>query len=223
MNCFSHACRFLDRDPYFVAGTVLPDWLTLVDRQTRVRTRNAAPFFESDNRELAELALGIARHHVDDAWFHENPLFVEMNMRFGLELRELLDADAGFRPHLVGHIVIEMLLDAWLASRDRSALDRFYTLIADVDPVLLESWVNRMAARPAFRLAEFVPRFVSERYLYDYFEDDRVAYRMNRVLDRVGLARLSDEFVDWVAVARVRVYRNAPRLLAEPVHVGDNR
>ena len=32
MNYFAHALPFLDR-PYFVAGTAVPDWLTVADRR----------------------------------------------------------------------------------------------------------------------------------------------------------------------------------------------
>ena len=42
MNYFAHALPFLDQ-PYFVAGTAVPDWLSVVDRQVRVRRRHAEP------------------------------------------------------------------------------------------------------------------------------------------------------------------------------------
>ena len=32
MNYFAHGVRFLE-DPYFLAGTAVPDWLSVVDRR----------------------------------------------------------------------------------------------------------------------------------------------------------------------------------------------
>ena len=44
MNYFAHGHRFVD-DPYFLAGTAVPDWLSVVDRKVRVRAaqRDASP------------------------------------------------------------------------------------------------------------------------------------------------------------------------------------
>ncbi len=217
MNCFAHGYRFLERDPWFVTGTVIPDWLTMVARRTRVRTRNARSQLSAASPQVAALARGIVQHHHDDGWFHNSRTFVELNMRFAIELRELLGSDAGFRPHLAAHIGIEMLLDSYLAERDISRLDRFYALIGQTDPELLELAVNRMAPRPTDQIAEFVPRFIQEGYLYDYLEDVRVRYRLNRVLTKMGMAELPPAFADWVQTARKRVYAGARELLNEPV------
>jgi hypothetical protein len=40
MNYFAHARPFLDQ-PYFMAGTGVPDWLTVVDRRVRLRAKHA--------------------------------------------------------------------------------------------------------------------------------------------------------------------------------------
>ena len=45
MNYFAHAYRFLD-DPYFAAGTGVPDWLAVADRNVRVRQKHAEPLTE---------------------------------------------------------------------------------------------------------------------------------------------------------------------------------
>jgi hypothetical protein len=216
MNCLAHAWRFLDGDPYFVTGTVLPDWLTMIARKTRVRSRSAMPFASDNLPVSAELARGILRHHRDDHWFHNNRGFVELNLRFSVELRDLLGADAGFRPHLAGHIVIEILLDSYLAEQNIQRLDRFYELVSLVDPARVQSVVNRIASVPTDRMADFVPRFLEEAYLYDYLENPRVRYRLNRVLNRVGLPQLPREFEDWLVGARKSVYAGAKRMLHEP-------
>lgn len=216
MNCFAHAWQFIDRDPYFVTGTVLPDWLSMIARKTRVRSKSAAQFTNGSTTAVSDLANGIIRHHHDDDWFHTNRAFVEMNLRFSIELRDLLGADAGFRPHLVGHVVIEMLLDAFLATHEIQRLDRFYDLVGQVDSQRVQSAINSFASVSTDRIVDFIPRFIDEAYLYDYFDDSRVRYRMNRVLKRVGLVELPPEFEHWLVDARKSVYANALEMLNEP-------
>ena len=223
MNCFSHAYRFLDRDPHFVVGTCVPDWLSMVARKTRAREKSAAQFTGNASHELAQLAAGIVRHHRDDYWFHERREFVETNLQFAIELRELLGADAGFRPHLAGHILIEMLLDAFLTERDRSQLDRYYDLVKAVQPVFIQNSINRMAGIPTDRIESFMPRFLKEAYLYDYVDDLKTRYRLNRVLRAVKLAELPESFLEWLPTARERVYKLAPQMLTPPSANSQNK
>ncbi len=213
MNCFAHGFRYLD-DPYFLVGTALPDWLTLVDRKVRVRERMARRFWDADDSSLRQLARGIVRHHQDDAKFHSGIEFVTMNLELALELRRQLGTESGFRPHFVAHIVIEMLLDASLALRDSTGLNRYYGAVERVDPASVQNTVNQMAATPTSALEHFIPRFIQESYLFDYFEDDRIIYRVNRILHRVNLLPLPDSVIDWVSTARVQVYDQTDLLLA---------
>ncbi len=200
----------------------MPDWLTLVARKTRVSRRTTGEWMISDNDVTANIARGISRHHHDDEWFHSSRAFAELNLQFSVELRDLLGADAGFRPYFTGHIVIEMLLDAWIALRDPAALPEFYRLIESVDPQTVQANVNRMAARPTDKFTWFIPHFCRERYLYDYAEDSRVRYRMNRILDGIGLASLPAEFENWLIRARETIYARAGELLSEPDGVEAN-
>ena len=55
MNYFAHGYRFLD-NPYFVAGTAVPDWLNVVNRKARVRSKHALPFIDDDDPRLAAVA-----------------------------------------------------------------------------------------------------------------------------------------------------------------------
>ncbi len=215
MNCYSHAFRFLDRDPYFVVGTCVPDWLTLADRKVRVRKKNARLFMENTDPNISELAKGIVRHHLDDDWFHENRCFVELNLALSIELRELLGSDAGFRPHLAAHILIEVLLDRALTLRNPSGLETFYEMVAQVDPARVEAGVNEITStKKTDRIALFVPRFLTERYLFDYLTDEGINYRLNRVLRRVKLAELPAAFLDWIPSAWDRVEKQQDDLLS---------
>ena len=225
MNCFSHAYRFLDRDPYFIVGTCVPDWLSMVARKTRAREKSAIQFVNDARSDVAELAAGIVRHHQDDHWFHECREFVELNLQLSIELRDLLGADAGFRPHLAAHILIEVLLDGYLQEQTENGkqkLDQYYDMVRSVDSQLVEQVINQIAAKPTDKITWFMPKFLEDAYLYDYIADDRVLYRLNRVLKQVLLAELPNSILDWLPAVRKRVYELAPAMLTPPDERADN-
>ncbi|WP_153558987.1 hypothetical protein [Roseimaritima sediminicola] len=218
MNYLTHAAEHLDR-PYFVAGLATPDWLSVVDRRVRVRSGAAAELADDPDPRVRDLVAGIIRHHEDDRWFHQTRCFVEMNLQFAVELRDHLPGDDGFRPSFLGHILIELLLDADLIAEDRGRADRYYATLERVDGAVVQAAVNRIAARRTEFLEPFIPRFIDERFLYDYLDNDRLLFRLNQVMRRVGLPRLPASLTVWLQTARHRVSEARQRLLssaAEP-------
>lgn len=204
MNYLSHGWRFVD-NPYFLAGTAAPDWLNVVDRRVRVRRKQAETLIDDADTRVRDVARGIVRHHDDDAWFHESRAFAELSSLFSRRLRELLADAEGMRPYFVGHILVEILLDATLAAEQPSRLDAFYSALASVDPVVVEAAVNLIATRPTDRLAQLLPRFLAERFLSDYADDAKLLFRLNQVMRRVGLAQLPEHVASMFAFARQAV------------------
>jgi hypothetical protein len=215
MNYLAHALAGLDR-PYFVAGTSVPDWLSVVDRSVRARSAGARRLLEDDEEDVRQLAEGVIRHHEDDRWFHGTRAFAETNLQLAVELRDQLPGDDGFRPSFVGHILVEMLLDATLIEDDPALVDRYYRSLAALRPDRVEATVNRIAARPTGALVPLVPRFIAERFLYDYARDDKLWFRLNQVMRRVRLPPLPAELVPWIATARRRVRQVREALLTPP-------
>src|SRR5690606_10299892 len=110
----------------------------------------------------------IVRHHEDDARFHASRPFVELSLQATVCCREALAKDEGFRPSFLGHILVELLLDAMLAAEEQDRLDRYYRALESVDASSVASAVEQMAERPIERLARFIELFRSERFLLDY-------------------------------------------------------
>lgn len=212
MNYFAHAYRFLD-DPYFVAGTGVPDWLTVVDRPVRVRLRQAVPLAEDPDPQTASVVRGIIQHLRDDARFHETRAFMELCLQLTAMARDLLGADASFRPSFLGHLLVEVLLDASLIDQHPDLLETYYQLLDTVDGRLVQGVVNRMAARPTERLAWMIERFCQARVLWDYLEDDKLLVRLNQVMHRVNLGQLPDEFRHLLPDARRLVSARQDELL----------
>lgn len=211
MNCFAHAFLHLD-NPYFAVGSCIPDWLNFVDRKVRARERLAVRFVNDVDPIVSAVARGVVQHHQDDHWFHQTRAFNELSLQFSVELREHFN-ERGMRPGFIGHVIVELFLDAYLNREHAGKLDRFYQLVASVDAAKVENAVNRFVTRPTDRLVEAIKRFISEKYLYDYATDQGTIFRLNRVLARIGLETADSSILDWMPGARKRVYTRVDGLL----------
>lgn len=196
-------------------GCGLPDWLGAADRKVRAREKLFQPLCEDADPITSSLAKGIVQHHRDDRWFHQTATFVDMSMQFSLEVRERLGGEAGFRPGLMGHIVIELLLDAWLHEQFPGKLEDYYQAVASVDAERVQATVNQFTKKPTERLVWYFGLFLRERYIFDYADDQRLLYRLNRVFERVKLKPIEGELDRWLPSARSRVYQHASTLLID--------
>lgn len=215
MNSFAHVLPFLDQGNHFAVGCVLPDWLAAADRRCRVRKRRAVEFIRHPDPLLADLASGLVQHIDDDRRFHTGQRFTELNAIFAVELREVLVGDPGFRPGFLGHILIELLLDAFLNQQYPEKLPQFFQMVAECDPDVIQQAVNQMATRTTDRLPPYWSVFLREKYLLDYNRDDRLMMRINHVLRRVRLSPVGGEIFPWLPFARERVYSSAAALLGD--------
>jgi hypothetical protein len=215
MNYFAHAFAFLDdpnADPHFVAGTALPDWLTVADRQVRLRAKHVGPLLEED-KATAALACGLLQHWADDAWFHATRAFAETSLGLSVLARGALGEEAGMRAAFLGHLLTELLLDASLVAEDPRRLSRYYDLLAAIDGGWLQRVVNRVAPRPTERLAPAFSDFCSRRILWDYLEDGKLLVRLGQVMRRLGLAELPEHFEAILPQARRLVESRKSELL----------
>ncbi len=212
MNCFSHALPSLD-NAYVAAGSCIPDWLGAADRKCRARERKATPFIEHEDPIVAAVAQGIVNHHQDDHWFHTNTTFQQMNIKFAVEIRELLDKERGMRTGFVGHVLIELFLDAWLHKRFPGKLEYYYEQLETIDPEKTQAVVNLFSSNKTDKLAGAIRRVIKDRYLFDYSENSTTLYRINRVLKHIGLEKIDDRILPWMVTARERVYDQVPDLL----------
>jgi hypothetical protein len=216
MNFLAHALSHLDR-PYMVAGTSVPDWLSVIDRRVRARSVGARLLLDDHDARVRDVAEGIIQHHEDDRWFHGGRAFAELNLEFAVELRAILVGDEGFRPSFLGHILVEMLIDSDLIEQDRGLVDQFYAALETLVPEVVQQSVNRIAKVETDRLAPLVPRFITERFLYDYVDDGKLLFRLNQVMRRVRLPALPETITPWLRSARRRVSLRRDELLSRDV------
>ena len=216
MNYFAHGRRYL-HDPYFLAGTQVPDWLGVVDRRVRTRSRAATPFRQHPDKRFRSLAGGIIQHHHDDRWFHQTRAFNELNLQLAQIIARILEKDAGFRPSFLGHILVEILLDAILIERAPAQLDDYYRVVGSLEPGVVQRAVGDISGKPVGRLSELIVRFSETRFLYDYLDDGKLLVRLNHVMQRVGLPALPDQLREMLPDARLLVARRQDELLSGEV------
>jgi hypothetical protein len=222
MNYFAHGIRFLDR-PWFVAGTALPDWLSVIDRRVRLRPKLLAPFADGSGSVGAELAAGALQHLEDDHWFHKTRAFAESTAHLARLFRDFLGPGDNFRCGFLGHIACELLLDAILFERHPKSLDRYYAALGQLDLAELSQAVGELAGQPV-DVARWLPVFCREQFLRDYANDARLAYRLNQVLRRVKLDPLPAGIEEPLSAGRsiVRSYADGllpATLFAVPVSI----
>jgi hypothetical protein len=214
VNYFAHALPYLDR-PYLLAGTGAPDWLTVADRPVRLRTKHVEPFCRDPDPEIAAVAGGVLQHLQDDARFHASRAFAETSLAMTVMVREALEGETGMRPAFLGHLLVEVLLDAALIADDPDRLTEYYRILDAVDPIRVESAVNRMALRSTRRLAPMIVLFLHERILWNYLDDAKLGPRLNQVMRRVRLEPLPGCFFDVLPAARHLVATRRDALLAK--------
>jgi hypothetical protein len=212
MNYFAHGWRFTD-DPYVLAGTAAPDWLSVIDRKCRARERLAAPLVNDSDPFVAAVARGVVQHHQDDAWFHQSRAFNELCLQLTVLVRDALPPDQSLRPSFLGHILVELLLDAELIARHPQQIVAYYAAVDCLDAEAFTAALNRMTTKPADLLAALIPRFSAERFLYDYAADGTLLMRLNAVMRRVKLAELPSAFTTVLATARTLVRPRIDELL----------
>ncbi len=216
MNYFSHGHRFVD-DPYFLAGTAIPDWLSVVDRKVRARRVLAEPFTEDCDPVVSSVARGIVQHHIDDDWFHRSRDFSELSLSFTVALRDLLAPDDSLRPSFLGHILVELLLDDCLISKYPQRITTYYAVLDRLDASLIQRIVNRMATQQTYHLQAMIGIFCREQFLYDYADDKRLLIRLNQVMKRARLPELPNALLTWLPSARESVAARADALLTNTV------
>ena len=126
MNYLAHAVFVLD-DPWKVAGTSLPDWLRAVDKRARVKP-DALRALHLDDPRARSLRDGALQHHDDDHRFHTSAAFESLTDEAVHALRAL-SPDPRYRASALGHIAVEMLVDACVEERRPGVTARYYDAI----------------------------------------------------------------------------------------------
>jgi len=204
MNFFGHAWLAAERRPEaaFVFGAMLPDLAAMAGLRVQAVAHAAA----DDGRRF---------HLATDAVFHRSERFTGLVLAASRELR-----GAGLRTgpaRAIGHVGVELLLDAWLAERE--GVPVLYGEALGLGPELAPALRFRRSADAA-PLVELCTRIAGTALPPEaWCQPGRLATRLARILARrprlaleareLGLVRA------WAPEAALAVASAAPALLAE--------
>ena len=212
MNYLAHGFRFLN-SPLMVAGTAVPDWLSVVDRRVRVRSRRILEHLDLLDVDLRTIAEGMLQHLHDDDLFHRSVRFVMLESELSSRFRRIMPDRFDHRPPFLGHIVIELLLDDFIAQQMPEVLNNYYAALSQVSPLQIQEAVNTVATRTTNHLAGFVQQFRTAQFLFDYADDTRLLGRLNQVMKRVTLPPLEADCLPVLRDARQLLAQHGEELL----------
>jgi hypothetical protein len=205
VNFFGHAvvARWRSGSAGFVLGSMLPDFATMIGARP---PRVGHP----------ELEGGIAFHHATDRVFHEAPTFVALQRQARERLRALgLPRPAALA---VGHIGVEILLDAVLAADDRG-VSAYLTALGEGHPRALGAHMDWGGSETASRY-ETLRAALAERGISAGAGEPRtVAWRVTRALAPRPRLRLTPDgerlVLAWAEESKAIVESAAPSLMGE--------
>ena len=220
MNYLAHALAYLDDDAaidpghraFLVAGTSLPDWLRVVDKRARLRPEVLDAVHVNGDARFAALRDGARRHHDDDLRFHSDAAFDVVASDVAARLRAL---DAGLRASTLGHILVEMLVDAALMQARPGLIERYYDVLDEVDEAHVAAFARRATMRPLDHAEHLIDRFRRTRFLVAYRDDDGLLDCLVGVCRRAGLQPPPPSSRDVIAAARNDVVPLAVRFFAD--------
>jgi len=140
-------------------------------------------FTQANHRSLQ---IGVNKHHLVDRLFH-NALFFH---KYSKAISKLLrDADLDGMPrfqHFYGHILLEILIDKCLLSRNPELVGDFYALLAKVKMPEVEEFLKlKDLAEHHASFSEHFNRFLELRFLENYVEEGGVVLTISRIADKM--------------------------------------
>jgi hypothetical protein len=211
MNYLAHGLPFLDHDAhkndddhagFRVAGTALPDWLRAIDKRARLRPEVLDAVHVDDDTRFAALRDGARRHHDDDLRFHADDGFDAVATALAAHLRAL---DSGLRASTLGHVLVEMLVDAALIQAQPSLLERYYGALDAIDEAQVAAFARRATGRPLDHAEHLIDRFRRVRFLASYRSDDGLHDCLVGVCRRTGLQPPPSSSRAVIAAGRAQV------------------
>jgi hypothetical protein len=134
----------------------------------------------------ARVKAGALKHHDDDLRFHTNAAFQRLTDEAVHAIRALSPAPR-LRASALGHIIVEMLLDACVEEAHPGATSHYYAALDELDAEELATIATRFTGRALPTLPALLRRFARARFLFSYASDEGVVSALEGVCHRAGM------------------------------------
>jgi acyl carrier protein phosphodiesterase len=190
MNFLAHF--YLDRSHQssrFVVGAATPDLLSIYNSGLRIKAGHVDHLAAAQRAAVdPQFLLGLERHFHADRVFHSSALFIAETHHLSEWLAQRFPEQDIPRKYFIAHILLELLLDKVLIGHDPRLLDDYYGHFQALAPFHeLHKATETVAAHPMPNYDAFLAKFVENKYLYHYTENDHLIYILRRLLRRVGI------------------------------------
>ncbi len=197
MNFLAHF--YLDRthpSSSFIVGAATPDLLSIYNSGLRIKAGHVDHLADDVRAQVdPQFLLGLERHFHADRVFHSSALFSQETQALSRMLEQRFPEQELPRKYFIAHILLELLLDKVLIHHDPEILADYYNHFETQAPFhLLGKATETVAAHPLPNYDAFLTKFVENKYLYHYTENDHLIYILRRLLRRVGIEH--SQFLD---------------------------
>ena len=192
MNFFSHFLIGGDYgNPDKTLGKLWPDFLRIIDKSLRLSHKHVDPMPEA----LTNLQSGIALHVATDRYFHASAWFHEHEVVLKQVWDELRLPGRHQYRYFFTHVLLEMLLDRVMIRRKPELLGQLYESLSRVDRATLTAFFRYKGGEKFEPQSwQFLQRFVESAYLYEYTDNSRLLFALDRVAHRVGLQLFAEPY-----------------------------
>jgi len=189
MNFIAHF--YMDRhvgDSLFFVGVSTPDWVSIFNRNVRVK-ENHLPLIMENDATPEELSFynGVLRHLEVDRVFHSSAFFVRETRHISELFARHLGNQQVPRSFFVAHVIFELVLDKVLIQSDPSLLPSYYRHLENYDLDYLVQLTEWITSTPLPAYDGFLKKFITKKYLYQYLYWDHLIYVLRRILERVHI------------------------------------
>ena len=190
MNFLAHF--YLDRMHHsssFVVGAATPDLLSIYNSGLRIKAGHVDHLDAAVRSSVdPQFLLGLERHFHADRVFHSSELFSQETHALSRILEQAFPEQDLPRKYFIAHILLELLLDKVLIHHDPQILPDYYLHFERLAPFDdLRRGTEAVSAHPMPNYEAFLQKFVENKYLYHYTENDHLIYILRRLLRRVGI------------------------------------
>ena len=162
------------------------------------------------------------QHLKRDAQFHNAAFFDKMC----LQISEIVNQTAAAsipKTFFLAHILFEIALDRVLMEDEIVHLDNFYTELSSVDKTALADYFHKNDNQKGEEFILKLDKFTLSKWLYQYLDDEKLPYSLNRVYFRIGLKdewkkEQNDALVNMIPQVLSAIRLELPAYLASPLH-----
>lgn len=134
--------------------------------------------------DYGDFLSGIEQHEKRDASWHNSEFFHEKTNAIKTILEKFGFTEGAYRPFFIAHVLLELGLDRQLLNMDPTTCEKMYNMLDEVDKGFVMNIFK--SSELAEKMWHFHQRLTHYRYVFEYTEDDRFFYAINRLMERAA-------------------------------------